>query len=260
MIRVTILGCGPSGGVPLIGCDCAVCNSADPKNRRSRSSIAIASADTAILIDASPDLREQLLRAKLRRFDAVVFTHAHADHVHGLDELRSINYLTNKVLPAFGDEATLADIKARFGYAFEGAKPIGGFWYQPSLDPRPIDGPFRVGALTLRPFVQGHGLYRQSTLGFRIGTFAYSTDVKDMPEESFWALEGVKVWVVDCLSAKPNPAHSHLDQTLAWIARVKPERAILTHMNHSLEYEALKRLLPAGVEPAYDGMVIEVPQ
>ncbi|MFO0997877.1 MAG: MBL fold metallo-hydrolase [Alphaproteobacteria bacterium] len=256
---MTILGCGPSGGVPLIGCDCAVCASADPRNRRSRSSIAVEGGKTQILIDASPDLREQLLRSKLTRFDAIVFTHAHADHVHGLDELRSINYLTNSILPAYGDDATLADIRGRFGYAFEGAKPIGGFWYQPSLDPRPIDGPFTIGTLDLVPFVQGHGLYRQSTLGFRIGAFAYSTDVKDLPEESFAALAGVKVWVVDCLSAKPNPAHSHLDQTLDWIKRVRPERAILTHMNHSLEFEALARKLPAGVEPAYDGMVIEVP-
>jgi phosphoribosyl 1,2-cyclic phosphate phosphodiesterase len=195
----------------------------------------------------------------LNAFDAVVFTHAHADHVHGLDELRSINFLTNKILPAFADDATLADIQARFGYAFEGAKPIGGFWYQPSLDPRRIDGPFRIGGLDFVPFIQGHGLYRQSTLGFRIGPFAYSTDVKDMPEEGFQALEGTKVWVVDCLSAKVNPAHSHLAQTLQWIKRVKPDRAILTHMNHSLEYEALKRRLPDGVEPAYDGMVIEIP-
>ena len=259
MLRVTVLGCGPSGGTPLIGCECAVCTSANPRNRRGRSSIAVASDETLVLIDASPDLREQLLRSKLTRFDAVVFTHAHADHVHGLDELRSINFLTNKILPAYGDDETLADIKTRFGYAFEGAKPIGGFWYQPSLEARRIDGPFRIGALDFVPFLQGHGLYRQSTLGFRIGRFAYSTDVKDMPEEGFEALAGTKVWVVDCLSAKVNPAHSHLEQTLEWIRRVAPERAILTHMNHSLEYEALARTLPDGVEPAYDGMVIEIP-
>lgn len=257
-MRVTVLGCGPSAGVPLVGCACAVCTSTQPRNRRTRSSILVEEGETRVLVDTSPDLRAQLLTNKINRVDAVVYTHGHADHLHGIDDIRSINYLTNRAVPAYGDDATLAELRMRFGYAFDNAGPRNGFWYQPKLEARPIRGPFRVGALEIRPFIQGHGIVPEPTLGFRFGAFAYSTDVKEIPEEGFQTLAGVEVWLVDCLAEKPNPAHSDLKQTLEWIARVKPRRAILTHMNHSLDYDALTAKLPPGVEPAYDGMVIDI--
>lgn len=257
-MRVTVLGCGPSGGVPLVGCACAVCTSSEARNRRLRSSILVAEGGTQILVDTSPDLREQMLDNKINRLDAIVYTHGHADHMHGIDEVRSINYLMNRALPAYGDDATLAELRTRFGYAFDNPGPRNGFWYQPALEATPVRGPFRVGALDVVPFPQSHGHGREPTLGLRFGPFAYSTDVKELTEEGFGALEGVEVWLVDCLSEQPNPAHSDLKQTLGWIKRVKPRRAILTHMNHSLDYNALVAKLPPGVEPAHDGMVIEI--
>lgn len=257
-MRVTVLGCGPSSGVPLLGCTCAVCTSAQPRNRRLRSSIVVADGETQILVDSAPDLRQQLLANQISRLDAVLYTHGHADHLHGIDDLRSINYLINRPLPAFGDQATLAELRSRFGYAFNNPGPRNGYWYQPKLDAKPIQGPFRVGTMEITPFPQSHGVMRDQTLGFRFGDFAYSTDVKEIPEEGFKALEGVQVWLVDCLSERPNPAHSDLKQTLEWIRRIKPRRAILTHMSHTLDYDALVGKLPEGVEPAYDGMVIDV--
>lgn len=257
-MQVTILGCGPSAGVPVVGCTCAVCTSGQKRNRRLRSSIVVAEGETQVLVDSAPDLREQLLVNKINRLDAVVYTHGHADHLHGLDDLRSINQLINKALPAYGDDATLAELHRRFPYVFDNAGPRHGFWYQPKLEARPIRGPFRIGALEVQPFPQSHGAMRDPTVGLRFGDFAYSTDVKNIPEEGFRALEGIQVWLVDCLSERPNPAHSDLKQTLEWIARVKPRRAILTHMNHSLDYDALLAKLPEGVEPAYDGMIIDI--
>ena len=257
-MKVRILGCGSSGGVPLIGCKCAVCTSTNPRNKRTRVSIVIEHEGTRILVDASPDLRQQFLAADLSVVDAVVLTHGHADHVHGLDELRSVNFYRNAPLDLWAAPDCLAEVQRRFGYAFE-PPPTHGIWYLPSLVPKPIEGPFQVGNLRIEPFQQIHGVGRDPVLGLRFGKFAYSTDVKEMPEAAFATLAGIEVWVVDCLAEKPNPAHSHLEQTLGWIRRVGPKRAILTHMNHSIEYDEWKTRLPAGVEPGYDGMVIDVP-
>jgi len=260
-MRVTILGCGSSSGVPLLGCDCRVCTASDLRNRRLRASILVERGPTAVLVDSSPDLRAQLLSQDVKRLDAVLYTHFHADHVHGIDELRSINFLMKRPLAAYGDRDTLARIQDRFGYIFEPPTPEEGPWYRPRLEPRVIDGPFQVGTLGVTPFTQLHGAVpdRHPTLGFRFGAFAYSTDVKELTEESFAALAGVEVWAVDCLSERPSPAHSHLDQTLDWIRHVQPRRAILTHMSHTLDYASLAARLPPGVEPAYDGMVVELP-
>ncbi len=258
-MRVTILGCGSSAGVPLLECPCPVCTSANPKNRRLRVSIAVERAGSRVLVDTSPDLREQLLQNRIAHLDGVIYTHGHADHVHGIDDIRAINHKINGALDAWSDAATLGHLKERFGYAFDNGGPVEGFWLHPSLNSRLIEGPFRIGALDITPFPQSHGLYREATLGLRFGPFAYSTDVKEIPEEGFRALDGVKVWIVDCLSPRENPAHSHLEQTLAWIARVRPERAILTHMNHLMDYDALAASLPPGVEPGYDGMTIDIP-
>ena len=259
-MKITVLGCGGSGGVPLIGCGCAVCTSKHPRNRRTRVSILVNEGKTRVLVDAAPDLRMQFLANSISTVDAAILTHAHADHLHGIDDLRAVNFNRNAPLDIWGDAATLREARRRFTYAFEPPASNGtaGIWYSPALTPREIAGPFAIGDLRIVPFLQEHGVGREPTLGLRFGRFAYSTDVKHMPDEGFEALKGVEVWLVDCLQERPNPAHSHLEQTLAWIAHVRPKRAILTHMTHNLEYAALAAKLPAGVEPAYDGMTIEV--
>lgn len=256
-MKVRVLGCGASGGVPLIGCKCPVCTSKDPRNRRSRVSIVVEHKHTRVLVDASPDLREQFLAADLAVVNAAILTHAHADHLHGIDDLRAVNFQLQAPLDVWAAPDCLALAQERFGYAFRPPSPIEP-WYLPSLIGRPVDGPFTIGDIHVVPFQQLHGGDRDPVLGLRFDKFAYSTDVKEMPETAFAALEGVEVWIVDCLREEPSFAHSHLAQTLAWIARVKPRRAILTHMNHSIDYTELMARLPAGVELAYDGMVIDV--
>ncbi len=254
-MRVTVLGCGTSSGVPVIGCHCAVCTSGDPKNNRRRCAILIEQGPTRVLVDTPPDLRLQCLEAGVDRLDAILYTHAHADHVNGLDDLRAINFIMNRAIDAYGDAVVLARIRDRFGYAFLPPEPERG-WWRPALRPVLIDGPFRIGELLVRPFEQRHG--RNPSWGFRIGDFAYSPDVNGLPERAVEELRGLKVWIVDCLRERPHPSHAHLEQTLAWIAELRPERAILTHMNHELDYHELRRRLPAGIEPAYDGMVLNV--
>lgn len=257
-MKVTVLGCGGSGGVPLIGCRCAVCLSPDPRNKRLRVSIVVEEGPTRILVDTSPDLRQQFLANGLATVDGVILTHAHADHLHGMDDLRSINYHRNAPLDVWADARTHAEVRKRFGYAFDPPRSVDGVWYAPALVAREIDGPFRIGGIEVVPFPQSHGGDRDPTLGLRFGRFAYSTDVKELPEAAFAALDGVEVWMVDCLQERVNVAHSDLAQSLAWIARVRPKRAILTHMNHTVDYATWKAKLPPGVEPAYDGMAIEV--
>lgn len=258
MTRVTILGCGHSGGTPLIGCECSICKSDNPKNQRSRASIWLQSDTTSALVDSSPDLRRQALNNQLTHLDAVVYTHAHADHTHGIDDLRSFNYRANAALPIYADEATLASLRKRFSYAFgENPDPL---WYRPCLLANTIkmDPPekFFVGDIEFQPFWQHHGW--GETLGFRVGNFAYSTDVKDFPEQSLVALDGLDVWLVDCLRYIESSSHAHLDLTLSWIKRFKPKRAILTHMSHEIDYDDLRKRLPDNVEPAYDGMVLHL--
>lgn len=256
-LKVTMLGSGASGGVPLIGCECAVCASNNPKNRRSRVSILIESATTRLMVDTSPDLRTQCLQQGISRVDAILITHDHADHTHGLDDTRSFNFHRNGPVPLYAEAECLAALQAKFAYAFGAPRQEYG-WYRPCLIPHavtlPAAGPLTIGDLKLIIFPQTHG--RITSLGIRIGDFAYSTDVNHLPEEAFAALEGVRVWIVDCLGYKPAPTHAHLEQTLAWIGRVRPERAILTHMSHQFDYETLAAALPPGVEPGYDGLVL----
>jgi phosphoribosyl 1,2-cyclic phosphate phosphodiesterase len=257
-MKVTILGCGPSWGVPLIGGDWGACDPANPKNRRRRASILVEERGKTILVDTSPDMRDQLLDAGLKRLDAVLFTHAHADHLHGIDDLRSINRLMRAEIPVYATRRTLDDIERRFGYVFAPVKPgLGTVYYKPLLRPEAISGPFDAAGIGVTPFAQNHGF--SETTGFRFGRFAYSTDVIELDEAAFAALAGVEVWAVDCIRRQPHVTHSHLEKTLGWIARVKPRRAVLTHMDESLDYESLRRELPAGVEPGFDGMVLEVP-
>ncbi len=255
-MRITLLGTGSSAGVPMLGCGCAVCTSSDPRNTRSRASIAVADKGTTLLVDSAPDLRQQALSNQLTHIDALLYTHVHADHTHGIDDLRSFNYLANQPLATYADQETFASLQERFPYAFLPAVE-GGWWFRPCLVPHIITPyqSFEVGALSIMPFTQTHG--RTTSLGFRFGDMAYSTDVNSLDERAFAALEGISVWVVDCLRFSPAPTHAHLELTLTWIERLKPARAILTHMGHDFEYQRLQAYLPEGVEPGYDGMVIE---
>ncbi len=269
-MRVTILGCGGAGGVPLVGGDWGACDPREPKNRRRRVSILIENGPkqhpTRLLVDTSPDLREQMLDAGVQRLDGVVFTHNHADHVHGIDDLRQFNRRQQAVIPAYMDAATANSVGKRFGYVFGPPGEHNGRpnYYKPCLTLHEIaadqsfgvDGP--GGPIQVQTFDQDHGFMR--TLGLRFGDVAYSTDVVNMPEEGFAALAGVGLWIVDCFAREPHPTHVHLAKVLEWIKRIGPDCAILTHMGTAMDYGTLIRELPEGVVPAYDGMTIEVEQ
>jgi phosphoribosyl 1,2-cyclic phosphate phosphodiesterase len=255
-MKATLLGCGPSWGVPAIGPDWGRCDPADPRNARRRCSLLVESRGAALLIDTSPDLRQQLLDAGAGRIDAVVLTHAHADHLHGIDDLRFVNRLKGIPIPLHATAGTLAEADRRFGYALEPVMP-GRPVYRPALTPHEITGPFSAAGMPVVPFAQGHGY--STTTGVRIGPLAYSTDVVELDDTAFAVLAGVELWIVDCLRREPHPTHSHLAKSLGWIARVRPRRAILTHMDQSLDYRELSAELPTGVEPGYDGLAIELP-
>lgn len=254
-MKLRVLGCGAAGGVPSISRGWGACDPANPRNRRTRTSILVEDGDNRILVDTSPDLRMQLLDGDIHRLDAVLYTHDHADHMHGIDDLREVNRAMGAPLPVHAAPDVLKAIRDRFPYVL-GEVGKGQSIYKPMLLPHEIHGPFTIAGTRIVPFDQDHGYMR--TLGFRFGeAMAYSTDLVDLPEDSFAAIEGIKVWVIGCLTLNPHPTHAHLDKVLEWIERVKPERAFLTHMTPGLDYEALKAKLPGHVEPAYDGLVIE---
>lgn len=258
-MRVTLLGCGGSDGVPRIGGpdgagDWGACDPADPKNRRTRTSLYIRDGDLGILIDTSPDLREQMLCNRINKVDAVIYTHDHADHSHGVNELRRLGNLAGKRPDIYADAATLAALRQRFAYAFD-PEPDGP--YEPIVVPHEVHGAFELpNGRTVVPFGQDHG-FGARTLGLRLGDVAYSTDVVGLDEATFDGLAGVLVWFVDCVRYAPHPTHSHFDRTLDWIERVGPERAILIHMNEDLDYATLLQQCPPGVEPGYDGMTLD---
>jgi len=251
-MKITILGCGSSGGVPRIGNEWGVCDPAEPKNRRRRCSILVENDATRVLIDTSPDIREQLLAADVDHVDGVVWSHDHADQTHGLDELRVLAIRHRQRVPVWGDATTLASLKKKFGYCFE--QPEGS-WYPAILDAEVMDGPFTVGAIDIVPFEQDHG--SMISQGFRFGPIGYSNDLVTLSDAAFETLAGVKIWIVDALRYAPHPTHVNVETALEWIDRLKPERAVLTNMHVDLDYQTLRRELPAGVEPAYDGMVLE---
>lgn len=254
-MKVTILGSGTSSGVPRIGNDWGDCDPAEPKNRRRRVSLLVEHDDVAIVIDTSPDFREQILSKNIQWLDAVLYTHDHADHTHGIDDLRQIFHLMGSPVQCYASPATWAVLVPRFDYVFAGTA-----FYPATAVANPMPPVLTVGGLTITAFVQNHG--NIDTLGYRIEAggkaVAYSTDIKQLPPSSEVAVEGLDLWVVDALRRKPHPTHSHLDQTLDWIARAKPKRAVLTHMDNSLDYAALARSLPSGVEPGYDGLTINL--
>ncbi len=263
-LQVRILGCGSSGGVPRIGNDWGACDPAEPRNRRTRCSILIrywsagAAEPTLVLVDTSPDIREQLLAARVTRLDAVAMTHEHADQCHGIDDLRALVLRAMKRIPVHMDVVTGAVIGTRFGYCFEGAGA-----YPAILDRHDdleagqairIAGP--GGELEMLALAQDHGGI--ASLGFRIGTFAYCNDVVRLPEATLEQLYGLDTLVVDALRYKPHPTHASVDQALAWVERLKPRRAVLTNLHVDLDYAKLRSELPAGVEPAFDGLELEM--
>ncbi len=255
-MKITMLGCGASMGVPSVGLGWGACDPAEPRNRRRRVSLLVEARGKTVLIDMSPDLHDQLVDAEVTRVDAIVMTHAHADHLHGIDDVRGINRAMAAPIPLYADARTIAEIEQRFGYALR-RPPQDGFFYAPCLKPIPIEGPFEAAGLPFNPFIQNHGF--STTLGFRIGALGYSTDVVELDDAAFAALAGIELWIVDCLRYEPHPTHSHVAKTLAWIQRVKPKRAILTHLDRLLDYRELAAQLPSGVEPGYDGLVVELP-
>ena len=250
-MKVTVLGCGASLGVPIVGGSWGVCDPDEPKNHRRRASILVEEGGTTLLIDTSPDMRMQLLDAGVGSVDAVLWTHPHADHLHGINDLRGLSLTAHKRVPGYAGRETLDEIHQAFGYIVAGDRG-----YQPILEAHEITGPFEIGPIAVTPFEQEHKVMK--TLGFRFGAFAYSTDVVALDEAAFAALAGVRVWMVDCLREEPHPTHSHLAQSLDWIQRLRPERAVLTHMSHHADYRTLTGKLPAGVELAYDGMVLDI--
>jgi phosphoribosyl 1,2-cyclic phosphate phosphodiesterase len=262
-LSFTILGCGSSGGVPRVGLGWGACNPRNPKNRRRRCSLLIervnAHGRTTVLIDTSPDLREQLLDAGVTSLDGVLFSHEHADHTHGVDDLRPLAIAQRRRIDVYLDEPTSRAMHARFGYCFM-TPPGSG--YPPILDEHrlvpgePVTLTGKGGPVAVLPFLQDHGDI--PSLGFRIGPVAYSSDLVDLPAESIAALAGLDLWIVDALRDAPHPSHFSVGDALAWIERIKPNRAVLTNLHSDLDYEALRARLPPGVEPAYDGMTIQV--
>jgi phosphoribosyl 1,2-cyclic phosphate phosphodiesterase len=266
-LSLTILGCGSSGGVPRIGGPdgagfWGACDPTNPKNRRRRCSVLVqrksSAGTTNVLVDTAPDMREQLIDARISALDGVLITHDHADQLHGIDDLRMIALNMRRRVDVHSDAASLEGILARFAYCF--VQPEGSD-YPPILAAHRIPEPFGTfaiegagGPVAVRTFLQGHG--KVHSLGFRFGPIAYSSDVDGLDEAAFAALDGVDVWVVDALRYTPHPSHAHLARTLEWIARVKPRRAVLTNMHVDLDYATLAAELPDGVEPAYDGMVL----
>lgn len=258
-LTFTILGCGSSMGVPRVALGWGECDPNNPKNRRRRCSIMVERANghhrTRVLVDCSPDLREQLLDAEVDWVDGVLITHEHADHTHGIDDLRPLFVKKRHRVPVYMDEPTSRAMHARFAYCF--MTPPGSEYPPIAADHRlvpgravTIDG--QGGPIDALPVLQEHGDIH--SLGFRFGNVAYSADIKNLPPESIAALAGLDVWIVDALRHTPHPSHLNLEEALAWIIRIKPKRAILTNLHSDLDYEALRAKLPPNIEPAYDRM------
>ncbi|CAN5321675.1 MBL fold metallo-hydrolase [soil metagenome] len=263
-LRATILGCGASPGVPHIGNYWGACDPAEPKNRRSRCALLLERFEagprpTRVLVDTGPDVRSQLLAANVDFLDAVVYTHAHADHLHGIDDLRAFWLRTKQLLDVYADAPTAERLNSGFGYCF--TTPPGGS-YPPILRLNAIEPGTALtiggagGPLTLMPFLQLHGDI--TTLGLRIGGLVYSCDISGLHEAGLPQMANVDTWIVDALRYAPHPSHFSVTDALQAIARIQPRQAVLTHMHADLDYATLRRDLPAGVEPAYDGMALEI--
>jgi len=253
-MKVIVLGCGTSSGVPMIGCTCPVCRSEDPKNIRTRASVLIQASELNILIDTPQDLRHQAMREGIDRVDAVLYTHTHADHLHGIDDLRSFNFVQHTPIPIYARAEDIEQIRASFAYIFD-PKPWGGG--KPRLEVHEIDGPFEIGPVHVTPLPIYHGTSK--ILGFRVGRFAYLTDCGRIPKSTYPLLDGVDVLIIDALRHRPHPTHLSLDEAIKQSKRINAAKTYLTHMTHMFDYWDLRYSLPDGIEPAYDGLTIEVP-
>ncbi len=264
-MRITVLGSGSSSGVPAIDQGWGKCDPAEPRNRRRRPGLLVEddACKTRVLIDTPPDLRAQLIDTATDWLSAVVYTHPHADHLHGIDDLRGVNRAMQKPIPVYADRKTFDEIEGRFGYVLQPIpEPDDGspvFYFKPVLYPQHEIAPgdrFEIGGLDFTVFDQDHGY--SHTLGFRIGDFAYSTDVTRLDEDAFDVLGGVRFWMIGVLGEHEHPTHVHVAKAVDWVKRVEPDRAVFGHLGPGLDYATLKRNLPPNIEPAYDGMVFEV--
>jgi phosphoribosyl 1,2-cyclic phosphate phosphodiesterase len=252
---LTILGCGTSTGVPLIGCGCKVCKSKDPKDNRTRASVWVQTQNKSILIDTSTDLRAQALRAKIGRIDAVLFTHPHADHLNGIDEIRSFNFIQRETIPVYGNSWTCDELKNRFNYIFQPTPIEGGGIPQVDLKQFRSNVPsIDVVGVPVTPIALQHG--SKECIGYRINSVAYVTDCSFIPAESMERLKGLSVLVLDCLRLTPHSTHFNLEQSLTVISQLKPKRTFLTHMGHDFGYKQWVKKLPKGITLAYDGLKI----
>lgn len=262
-LEVTILGCGSSGGAPRADGEWGACDPREPRNARTRCSLLVRrkgagpEAETTVIVDTSPDLRLQTATAGAKRLDAILFTHDHADQVHGIDDVRAFFLLQRARIPAYMDPATDASLMRRFGYVFEGEGGYPAICTREALPPHGepwhVAGP--SGAIPIKTFDQDHGGVR--SVGYRFGGVAYSSDVVNLEAQAFEILHGVEVWILDALRWRPHPTHAHVERALEWIAQVRPARAILTNLHIDIDYRDLAARLPAGVEPAYDGLRFE---
>lgn len=253
-MKVTFLGTGTSTGVPVPTCACAVCRSGDPRDRRLRPSVLLEWDGATVLVDTSTDLRRQALDAGLMRLDAVLYTHAHADHVFGLDELRMYNWRRGGAMPVYASAVTLAAIRRTFWYVFEDVEAGGG---KPLLETHEIDGPFELLGRTIVPVPVRHGTL--TVTGYRVGSFAYLTDVSAIPADSYPLLAGLDVLVLSALRVRPHPTHMHLARALEEAARIGARRTLFTHIAHDMGHAEVAAGLPAGCELAYDGLAVETP-
>ncbi len=250
-MRVTFLGTGTSHGVPMIGCDCEVCRSTDLHNKRTRASVYVEVGETKLLIDTPPELRIQVLREGIRRIDAVLLTHAHADHMFGLDDMRRFNDMTKAAMPCYGLESTLTTLRRTFEYAFV---PTQNGSSKPAIELLPVSGEFSVAGVGIRPIPVLHGV--MDVLGYRIGDFAYVTDVSRIPESSMEMLSDLEVLVLGVLRPQPHETHFSVGEGLEVVDRLQPRRAFFTHIAHKLDHEATNASLPPGVRLAHDGLQI----
>jgi phosphoribosyl 1,2-cyclic phosphate phosphodiesterase len=250
-MKITILGSGTSTGVPMVGCHCPVCTSSDPRDTRTRASILVEIAGKFILVDTSPDLRRQALENAIPHVDAVLFTHTHADHINGIDDLRGFHLLHKRIIPCYGSKETLDLITSNFSYIFTGASQGG---YTPLLEPHQVSGPFHLFGQTILPLPLVHG-YSYST-GYRIGAAAYLTDCSRIPDTSMHLLSGLDILILDALRYTPHISHFNIEESLKVVEALKPRRTILTHLTHEVAHRDSEKL-PPGVELAYDGMILE---
>jgi len=252
-MKITILGSGTSTGVPVIGCHCQVCVSNHPRNHRMRASIFVQDSGANLLVATSTDFRHQVLRHKIDRIDAVLYTHAHADHIHGIDDLRSFNVIQDNAIPIYADPTTQEKLKKYFDYIF---CDCGNLGFIPRLNLKPLQEKMELFGVEVQSFPLLHG--KSTTYGYRFGNAAYLTDVKTIPDDSYKKLKNLDLLILDALRYKPHPTHLSLSEALAEIEKIKPKRTVFTHITHDVDYEIASRELPKNVELAYDGMVIDL--